>query len=227
MFLTKIKIAVALVLAVCVTGIGAGLITYQALADNAAEESGKGVAAGAASGRVPLESVYSTSGQKELKHMTAAFRHKEDGDRDYIEPYGWNLEQINRLSQLGCSNVFLVRGKDIAGAVKSTRWLYMGTGSGDVPVFADEESKAAPLWAVAFFGVSGSNPPAWLVQSVERKGKTVRISYVTRTAATHDQHRYFLWVPIGTLEAGTYTFELFDVEKKEVTLLRRCRVTEK
>jgi hypothetical protein len=172
---------------------------------------------GAEEGRqIPLESIYSTTGQKGLK----ALKMRLD------EPQGQELQGIARGYRGGASDVFLVRGKDIAAAVKAARQAFTAGQSADGPVIPDAASRAAPLWVVAYLGSAGSSPPAWLVHSVEVKGQMVRVTFrkPKRFGSTRDLHPYFLWVPLGKVEAGTYTLELFDADKEEVTFLRRVAV---
>src|SRR5262245_10651164 len=69
---------------------------------------------------IPLTSVYSTSRQKGLRR----------GGDAYIR----ELNLLNDREALGPTNVLLVRGKDIAEAVKATRRAYAADGWGDTPV---------------------------------------------------------------------------------------------
>jgi hypothetical protein len=168
--------------------------------------------------KIPLGSIYSTNGQEGLKAVRLGLE----------EPYGHDLQEIVREFRSGASNIVLVRGKDIAAALKATRWAFTANRPADVPVDPEDGSKRAPLWLVAFFGAAGSDPPAWLVQSIEVRGRLVRVVFVKpkRLISTRDSHLYFIWVPLGKPEVGTYTLELFDAEKREVTLLRRVTVTD-
>ena len=72
--------------------------------------------------------------------------------------------------------------------------------------------------------VSGSDPEAWVVKGVERSGNKVRVSFFKRLARTKDLQPYFAWVPLGTLEGGTYTLELFEAGDQEVKLARTVSV---
>jgi hypothetical protein len=153
--------------------------------------------------------------------VTSTFQPHEGGGRKYIEPYGPYLEQFLREFQFGPSNVVIVRGKDFTEALTATRLAFLGGRSADQPVDPEVEPKSAELWLVAFLGAAGSEPPARLVQSVERRGKSVRVTYRKRLSETKTSLPYFLWVPLGKLESGAYTLELFDADRQEVTLLRR------
>jgi RNA polymerase sigma factor (sigma-70 family) len=176
-------------------------------------------------GSISLGYVHGTVPQKQIRQMSAGFRVKADGSKQYVEPYGPDLAVLERENRGGASNVFLVRGKDLTEAVKATREVLAASRPADTPAVANQPSKEDRLWVVAFFGVAGSSPPAWRVRSVDVfGGMTVRISYAKRQSETNDEHQYFIWVPFGQREAGTYTLELFDADTGEVTLTRRCMV---
>jgi hypothetical protein len=179
--------------------------------------------------KIPLESVYSTNGQRGLKPMSAAFHPQKDGSRRFGEPYGRDLEEIRSEHEWGASNIFVVSGGDITAAVKAARRVLTGGQSADVPAVPDDGSTPAPFWVVCHLGVESSGPPAWLIQSVERRDRIVRITFSKpkRLFSTADIHQYFVWVPLGELGPGTYALELYDAEKREVTLLRRVAVAEK
>jgi hypothetical protein len=92
------------------------------------------------------------------------------------------------------------------------------------PSFATPETESKYKVSAVVLGAAGSDPPAWLVDSVERKGDVVRLGYRKREAKSKDRHPYLFWAPLGELEPGSYALELFDAEKKEVTFLRRVTV---
>jgi hypothetical protein len=165
---------------------------------------------------IPLKDIYSTNRQKGLQRVSKG----ED------EPYARELLELRRGLRTGASNVLLVRGKDFRTAVKASWLAFTGGRTAVRPVVPDEGSKGAPLWLVGYLGISGSSPPDLLVQSAERKGNTIRLSYFRPKdgADSRDLHHYLVWVPLGELKAGSYTLELFDANKKEVTLLRRVGV---
>jgi hypothetical protein len=74
-----------------------------------------------------------------------------------------------------------------------------------------------------------SNPGFGRVQAAEVRGQTVRVTYSRARPgdATRDEVHYYLWVPLAQAGAGTYALELFDDDRKEVTLLRRVAVRER
>jgi hypothetical protein len=176
---------------------------------------------GEQAGTIPLESVYSTSQQPGLKHVTHAM--KADGNRWVpLEPYGHFLQRIRSDFSSGLTNVFLVRGKDITQAVRATSMAMPGNSGGGYPVLPEDGSEPTQLWLVAYLGRSSSGTDAEVpIQSVEREGKTIRLAYRYHRNANQDMMPYIFWVPLGEMKKGTYTLELFDTDKKEVTLLRR------
>ncbi len=170
---------------------------------------------------IPLKSIYSTNGQEGLIPVK---RREKD-------PSKAHLEAIRQEVRGGASNILLVNGDDIVQAVNATRWAFTGGRSLEVPVRPEpgDGPKPASFWMVAFLGIDGSTPPAWLVRSAERKGQNIRLSVIKpkRNSSTKDERHYFVWVPLGKLEAGRYTLELFDTETKELTLMRRVIVAAK
>jgi hypothetical protein len=166
---------------------------------------------------IPLKEIYSTNGQKGLKPV----------QRHLAEPYGHDLNELYLKFHGGASNILLVRGKDFAEAVRSTRWGFAGV-SADAPVEGPYVSKAAPLWVVAYLGAAGSEPPVWLVHSVVVQGPTVRVTFRKQESLGNsaDFHHYFVWIPLGQAIARTYTLELFDADKQEVVLSRRVTAAE-
>jgi hypothetical protein len=162
---------------------------------------------------VPLGSVHSTSRQKGLKLI-------DQGKGDEAFPNQMRV-LFERSIRMGASNVFLARGDDLKAAVKATWEVFRYGRSASGPVSADRRSRSERYWLVAYLGVDGSVPPAWLVKSVKVSGRTIRLAFTKRGDATGVLHPYFVWAPLGKLGPGTYTLELFDEESKQVTLSRR------
>jgi hypothetical protein len=141
-----------------------------------------------------------------------------------------DLRQISDQHGGGASNILLVRGNNIATAVTAAWKAFVGGRPVDSPASAIDGSTAEEsLWLVAYFGTSHSEPPAWFVQSVEQTGKTLRVSFrkPDPSVTTHDLRQHLIWVPLGKLQAGTYTLELFEQGRNEVTLMRRVTVPAK
>ncbi len=172
---------------------------------------------------IPLESCYATPGVRGgCKLIT-------DGGR---EPHGFDLSELYRENLArggGAMNVALVRGGDIAAAVKATRRAFAADWQTDttVPASPNDGKGGPPLWLVAYFGCGSSHPGYGWVQAVEVRGQVVRVAYAPESkdrAATQDTVFFYLWAPLGRAGAGTYALELFDADKKEVTLLRHVAV---
>jgi hypothetical protein len=168
---------------------------------------------------IPLESCYATFGGigmylKQNLCQSPAYMH--------------DLTQI-QANQRGASNATLVRGDDIADAVKATRNTFASIMPADMPVTPDPSAKASPrpLWLVAYLG-SSSGSAGWQVQAVDVHGTTVRLTYTKWKARGGPTSilQYFVWAPLGDARAGTYTLELYDADRKEVMLMRRVVVTE-
>lgn len=171
---------------------------------------------------IPIDSCYATNGVSGGKHIS-------DGSE---EPYALDLGELIRGNRSGASNVALVRGKDIAGAVRATRWTFATSYGADAPVRPDPgntNEEPLPFWLVAYFGAGPSHPGFGQVQSAEVRGHTVRVVFRRAQAnkMTKDVCRYYIWVPLGQAETGTYALELFDADRKQVTLLRRVTVAER
>jgi len=169
---------------------------------------------------IPLESCYATSAVSGCQII------RDGGD----EPYAFDLGELFRGNQAGPSNVVLVRGKDIAEAVRATRWTFTSGLRADAPVPpnpSESKAEALPLWLVAYFGMGPSDPGFGRVHAAEIRGRTVRVTYSRAHAnkLTTDDAHYYLWVPLGKPEAGTYALELFDAARNEVTLMRRVVVS--
>lgn len=106
-----------------------------------------------------------------------------------------------------------MRARDITSAIKATRKAFAGGRQTNVPVYPDDgfNEQHKDAWLVAYFGVAGGAPPAWLLTAIEKDKMTIRLCYhkAKREPETADIHQYCSWVPLGRLEPGVYTLELF------------------
>jgi hypothetical protein len=169
--------------------------------------------------KVPLDSIYSTSGQNGLKLLAP-------GHGDGLIPN--EMRELHRQgTRFGASNVFLARVDDYVGAVKATWEVFTHGQSASAPVNEYSRPKSVQYWLVAYLGVAGSEPLEWRVKSAEVQRHVVRLTYTKEGAKTNDVHPYFVWVPLGELKAGTYSLELFEQDLKQATLSRRVTVSEK
>lgn len=165
--------------------------------------------------QIPLGEVYANFDGKGLKHLPA----------EVIKDLG----QISR-DHRGPSNLFLVSGRDIEAAVKATRHALTGASApiedkvisppgGDAP--------SAPLWLVAYLGAAWSSPPAWRVHAIERTGETIRLTYSKMSGHNFhsaDIHIFLVWAPLGQPPRGMCSLELYDMDRQQVTLIRRVTV---
>ena len=179
--------------------------------------------------KIALDSVHSTSHQKPLKPVSRGFNLQGNGEKKYETSYGHFLEEIFKAYHTGAANVFLVRGDDIGAAISATWEVCVCRRGADRPSAPYEKGEHKPLWLVAYLGTAGSEPPHWEVRSVERKGRTARLTFaLSETGSeTNDEEQYFYWAPLGELEAGAYTLELYDEQEKAVVLTRRVIVGDK
>lgn len=163
---------------------------------------------------IPLGSCYATFGGSGCKYVS-------DGAND---PHGYDMGQLFREYKGGVSNVVLVRGDDIAAAVKATRWAFTAGLPADTPILPDSNERAVPrsLWLAAYLG-SGSSSGAFLVHAMETRGPIVRLTYsrIRPPVGNDDVRQYFVWVPLGEAKAVTHTLELYDTDRKQV-MLQRC-----
>jgi hypothetical protein len=147
---------------------------------------------------IPLESCYATAG-------VSGCRIIRDGGEN---PYSLDLGELFRGNKAGASNVALVRGKDVADAVKATRWTLTAGLRADAPIPPNpSDIKAAaglPIWLVAYLGAGSSNPGFGRVHAAEVRGRTVRVTYsrARSNTKTDDVVQYYLWMPLGRAEAG-------------------------
>src|SRR5262245_48083720 len=168
---------------------------------------------------IPLESCYATFGGSGCQFILRG------GDR----PHAADLEELLRNNRAGASNLALVRGKDIAQAVRATRWTFSAGQRAEAPALPNpdrDESEGLPLWLAVYFGTGSSEPGFGRVHAAEIRGKTVRVTYSRAKShkVTADVVHFYLWVPLGRPEAGSYALELFDAVRNEVTLMRRVTV---
>jgi hypothetical protein len=168
---------------------------------------------------IPLESCYATPEVSGCTHV------KRGGG----EAYSFDLEELIRGNNTGASNAALVHGKDIADAVKATRRVFAssaGAGSSVSPDSNDADTRALPLWMVAYFGMRPSRPGFGNVHAAEIRGRTVRVTFSRAHAnkKSLDIRQYYFWAPLGKADAKSYALELFDAMRNEVMLLRRVVV---
>jgi hypothetical protein len=153
---------------------------------------------------IPLGSVYSGSRQKDLVHTG-------------------HLEPLFRDTPFrGASNIFLVGGDDIKQAMLATRHVLLAGSSGRIIANPPDAPQPKSVWMFAYFGIGPSEPPAVLIDSVKHGAKIVRLNFSLpeRQSTTADAVAYCYWAPLGEVPKGRYTLELYDINLKEVMLMR-------
>jgi len=181
------------------------------------------VAAHGAQHTIELSEIVSTSTQKELKHASTKYRY----GGVFEQSYGHQLQQIVLSSKSGASNLFLVPAGKIDDAIKASSEVLLGGASVSPPrTVNNPKPLRGSLWLVAYLGVGYSSPPGRLIKAVSVNGPRIRIAYENThpSTATSDIHPYYYWIPVGKLNDGLYKLELFDIELKEVTLMRLVEV---
>jgi hypothetical protein len=162
--------------------------------------------------QIPLSEIYATSNQKGLRPV---IRRPE-------EPYGKDLNRIySKTAGMGASNAFMVHGKDLAAAIRSTATVFLGGHAADVPAERDEQAEGTKYWMVAYLG-SGSQ--SYDIRLVTLHENNIRIHYVRVPQEVSAVYQYFTWVPIQDLKSGIYYLELFDAQLNCVTMSRRVKV---
>ena len=162
--------------------------------------------------KIAPEKIFANNGQKSVKKLEGPAAMDD-------------LQKVHGTAKDRKPAVFLVAAKDIGAAVKASRGLAVQRASGD-PVPEVKTDAKGTLWVGAYLGSSGSNPPQFLVESVEVTSKTIRVAYerVKSTEVTADLREYLLWAPLGELKAGDFTLELYEVTSKKVTLKQSWKV---
>jgi hypothetical protein len=162
---------------------------------------------------IPLNTAYATFNQDGLKALDEAV------DNDHLRQM---LDQI----QAGPQRIVLCEGKDVGKAVKSAGMSFTMP---DQPIPAVTIGTDDTVWLVAFLGADGSIPSAYKVRGIEVIGRTIRLSYERDDSSgrTCDLVGYLVWAPVGRMEAGVYTLELFDAAAGNVTVTRPWQVSVK
>ena len=164
---------------------------------------------------IPLETVYSTSGQKQLRAIWK--------EHDALTQQA--LKTLDDPHNRGLDNLALVRGRTISEAVWACERAFRGN-AGASAAWHPEGAPSEEIWLVVYLGTAGSNGPAYHVKSVTIMKNTIRFSYEwTDQAVTDDEHPYYYWIPLGKLPTGVYQLEQFNVKDDVVKLSRRVKVT--
>lgn len=162
---------------------------------------------------IPLEGAHATFGQAGL--------HFVEGEVDSAM-----LSRIADLARAGPPRAVLCTGADIGVAMASSETGFALPEMLSRAVAAGNEEK---MWMAVYLGSDGSSPSAYRVRAIEVRDRNIRLVYEHFEAAqrTSDLRAYMIWAPLGHLEAGSYTVELFDNFADSVTWSRAWEVTAK
>ena len=158
---------------------------------------------------IPVDTAYASFTQEGLKSLDEPV----DGD-------------VLSTTQEAPQQIVLCFGSDVAAAVKASGSSFSMSGE-PVPNVVGGTNEI--LWVAAYLGSDGSIPLAYRVRAIEVKGKTIRVAYERDESPVRscDLRAYMVWAPVGLVEAGVYTLELFDVGAGKVTLTRPWQVAVK
>ena len=158
---------------------------------------------------IPVGSAYATFTQEGLKSLD------EPVDNDVLS----TIQEAPQQMVLCC-------GGDIGAAVKASAKSFSVAEEASPSIVG---SANETLWVAAYLGSEGSIPPAYRLRDIEVKGKTIRVAYERDESPVRscDLRPYMFWVPVGQVEAGIYTLELFDKVAERATLTRPWQVTVK
>ncbi len=174
--------------------------------------------------RIPLDKVYSTSGQKGLNAIP------EPPDKSWEE--AWK-PLFNSLNRSRASNSFLVVAPDIYGAISATRSHYE-TLLPVEPVDLDDPSKKEPdvgqnlTWLFVFLG-SGNEEEGWMLQDIEVENSTVtfRVQRFSERGSFGNPNSWaqLWWVPLPRPESGSQVLIVIkDNSEKPPLVTRRVQI---
>ena len=159
---------------------------------------------------IPLNTVYATFNQEGLKSADEA------ADNEGL------VQAVSAIREMP-EQIVLCVGSDVSAAMKSSAVGFSVT-KDQAPIVAGSTSET--LWVAAYLGTDGSIPAAYRIRAIELKGKILRVAYERDESPTRscDLLAYMIWAPVGQVEAGAYTLELFDATAGTVTVTRTWQV---
>jgi hypothetical protein len=170
--------------------------------------------------RISLQSIYGTSGQEGITPLNSRVLFDKNKVQQYREPFGAALAEL-RAKVRRDTHVLLTRGDDVTSSINATFNVLLGGQTADLPATDNPKSTSKKFW-LAVRLPDGPQGLHWLVKSVTVNEKTIRFSFsAANTGATGfivGVHWY--WVPLGELEPGAYSLELFDSDRQHVERLR-------
>lgn len=176
-------------------------------------------AAPASAKEIPLSEIHATVPSE---GMQAANSTQKVGGK-YIHPDGEAIGELQKAYRSGASNVLLARSDSRRDAINATIRAAGLLGLGQ-PVPKPGAETRGNYWLVAYLGMS--TPDSLIVESVTVEENKIRLAYTKQQSKNPVMmgYQFFCWVPLGKLEAGNYELELFDSDRKKVTLMRLVEV---
>lgn len=159
---------------------------------------------------IPLNSVYATFAQDNLRSAEGII------DQE-------TLERVAKANRAVPRRIALCVGADATAAVRDSAKAFalpeMGIPSVDV-------DSSHTLWLAVYLGTEGTVPPAYRLESIEIRDRTIRVTYESDESGARscDLHDYLLWAPLNRVESGLYTLELFDSGINEVAITREWQI---
>src|SRR5690242_5304729 len=77
---------------------------------------------------IPRSAIYTVGGAKGMKQLNHGAERLPDGTLRFKEPYGADLDALMRLQKSWASNIFLVRGEEVADAINAARLVVLDGG---------------------------------------------------------------------------------------------------
>jgi hypothetical protein len=130
---------------------------------------------------IPLESVYCTIPQKGLRHLKLEYRLDAKKRKMYLQPYGQSLNTLVNEKKLGASEIFFVRGRDIADSISRSVGRYPAPSSTPKDGDATEH-----YWLVAYLGIDHKHNPKCALRSIAVEGNKVIVDYTGECARSSD-----------------------------------------
>ena len=162
---------------------------------------------------IALSSIVTTSSQRNLRYFNDVF------SGDDRTKYQREFAKIRTPTP----SVVLIDAADERAAISKSAKVIFGTLKTDQVIQAKADSN---YWIVAFLSTGPSTPTAYMIERALIEGNTIRITYYKAKAelVTADVRHYFYWIPLGQLMPAAYKVELYDSDKKAVTLSRLIEV---
>jgi hypothetical protein len=162
---------------------------------------------------IALSSIVTTSSQRKLRYFNDVF--SGDDRTKYQREFA--------KSRTPTPNVVLIDAADEGAAISKSAKVIFGTLKTDQVIQAKADSN---YWMVAFLSTGPSTPTAYMIERASIEGNTIRLTYYKPKAelVTADVRHYFYWIPLGQLKPAAYKVELYDSDKKAVTLSRLIEV---